>query len=661
MAFGSDTTSERAGTSMALRQAVVSGKSDEVAVLLAKGSLNPEGEGPLWRTSPLFLAAEAGLSVIAGLLLVGGAKIDRCSGPLQATALHVASECGHAEVVWRLLTDGADPGKPNRDGQTPLHSATFSGGARVTAMLVDAGAEMTPRSFFGDTPLSLAIARGHCEVAKILLGAGADPNTAGMNDASPLQEAVTRGRLDLVEELLFAGAHPSSQHPETGETPLFIAAGKGFADVVQALLRAEASPNVRTAEGRTPFDAAVKNGHDEIMGLLVRASAGTVNKAAEPTPGIHTSNPSLRRSQSVVSDSTTKESDDDEIDDPVEQRIREVLAADISFAAVQWSGPRRRNLQEGEKDDFGTRDYNRKVRFDVPPTPSPWYEVSTYEPEDDGAVESQFSTGPAQRNNNVAGRISARKGERRSTNHQSRKPTTEKSDVKNAQVRNGSAVKETRALGKPPVHKKRCSGKDNANIEGAPTSVVMLKDAGSVDSAFVHRTPALNPVNHPEQRVQPNFVDSPINEMNQSRLSEDTKEETTSEEGAVVHENELFGEHSETGEGIEYFTGKLRVLEQELEALGHKKKRAMVKSKKGLRQKQSTTGEGDNAAGPDLIEAKNTSKGLQTGVRVNYLKGRRSGHRGPSPPSEILMWWRSRGGLTKRVHSRSRQPPDQKL
>lgn len=262
--------SEREEKSDALRRAVLSGTSDEVTRVLINGGMEPEGIG-LWGVSPLFHAAEHGRNVVVGLLLASGADVDRRCGRLHATALHVASECGHVEVVLRLLAAGADPTKINRDYQTPLHAAVFNGSVKVVARLLDAGANLNARNLHGDTPLSLAVAHDDIDVVTLLLFAGADPSAEGINGYSPLHEAAEAGNAETLVELLIAGAHPSVWHRNTGETPLFLAAGEGNVDVVNILIRWGADAMVQTFEGLTPLDIAAKNGHSAVMRELFQS------------------------------------------------------------------------------------------------------------------------------------------------------------------------------------------------------------------------------------------------------------------------------------------------------------------------------------------------------------------------------------------------------
>ena len=266
----------RKAKSAALRQAVSTGDSDEVVRQLVKWGMHSEGF-TLSGGCPLLHAARTGQSVILGLLLVSGVDVNRVSGELDSTALHVAAECRQVEVVWQLLAGGADPRKANLDGQTSLHSAVKGGSTKVVARLVHAGADLDARDALGDTPLSIAVEHANFEVVSLLLFAGANPDAEGRDKNTPMHTAAARGELEAVTALLRAGAHPSPRRADTGETPLFLAAREGFARVVQELLLVGARANEKTNDGLTPFDVAKRRGHHLVtrqLGPALYAAGG---------------------------------------------------------------------------------------------------------------------------------------------------------------------------------------------------------------------------------------------------------------------------------------------------------------------------------------------------------------------------------------------------
>ena len=77
----------------------------------------------------------------------------------------MAAEQGHAEMVRRLLAEGADLAAPAASGDTPLHAALRGGHAAVAAALLQAGASLGVKGADGRTAHELA-PPGALEVAE---------------------------------------------------------------------------------------------------------------------------------------------------------------------------------------------------------------------------------------------------------------------------------------------------------------------------------------------------------------------------------------------------------------------------------------------------------------------------------------------------------------
>ena len=53
----------------------------------------------------------------------------------------LAAYAGHADLVKILLSNGADPNRPNDNGQSPIAGATFKGYDEVVKLLMANGAD----------------------------------------------------------------------------------------------------------------------------------------------------------------------------------------------------------------------------------------------------------------------------------------------------------------------------------------------------------------------------------------------------------------------------------------------------------------------------------------------------------------------------------------
>ena len=122
-----------------------------------------------WR--PLQLAAAEGDVRAVETILAAGADPNGCASSRflpNSSALHVACRYGHAGVVGRLLSAGADGGRPDSLGFAPLHYAAAQGHLRTVEALLDAGAPPLVAGSKLAPPHELARLAGHDRVAAVL-------------------------------------------------------------------------------------------------------------------------------------------------------------------------------------------------------------------------------------------------------------------------------------------------------------------------------------------------------------------------------------------------------------------------------------------------------------------------------------------------------------
>jgi len=143
----------------------------------------------------------------------------------------------------------------------------------------------------GATPLDASIYGGHRPIFDYLILENANVNGIGYAGHTVLMAAVNQGYPDIVNILLEHGADPNLASPVTGETPLHIAALRGFAETstesLILLLEAGANPNVKTKVnvvtesmaagttviGETPLHWAAAFGSQKMIKLFLEAGA----------------------------------------------------------------------------------------------------------------------------------------------------------------------------------------------------------------------------------------------------------------------------------------------------------------------------------------------------------------------------------------------------
>lgn len=177
--------------------------------------------------------------------------------------LHLAAVCGAAELIQRLLDQGADINEHDVEGHTPLYCATRHGHAVATRLLVSRGADA-----------SIETPSGHCalhnlwvfessdipEMARLLVKANAKVNAVShlnladslchlMEYGSALHVSVAMRSPTAIRSLIDQGADVNLRPPNALYTPLELASYYHFPEIVDLLLRCGASIYPSSKEG----------------------------------------------------------------------------------------------------------------------------------------------------------------------------------------------------------------------------------------------------------------------------------------------------------------------------------------------------------------------------------------------------------------------------
>lgn len=219
----------------------------------------------------LYYASGVGLSWLVEGLLEDGADV-KAEGD-DGTALNVAADCGHDDIVRLLLQAGADADARNKYGEAPLHTATSRGSGRIVQWLLEYSTDINATSTSG-TPLWIATQKGHVEIVRCLLEHGADCNAAyrcNGDGMTLLQEAARRGHVEVIEQLVKHGADINAASLDG--TALRWAVRHGNCTIVELLINHGADLDLAGRRGGTPLQAAVHQSHGKIVQCLLEHGA----------------------------------------------------------------------------------------------------------------------------------------------------------------------------------------------------------------------------------------------------------------------------------------------------------------------------------------------------------------------------------------------------
>ena len=263
---------------------------------------------------PLHIATIHGnLDRMRNLIQKNGVDVDLPKISDGVTPLIIASIIGNEEALDLLIDLDANVNKMSKNGITPLIAASTMGHYNIVEKLLKADANPDKAHPYAKTSsIHFASEMGHGHIITLLCEHGADPNSRKINGGSPVHTAADTNQTISVIALI----KNCSSNPEllvAGDTtPLYLAAQRGFSDVVQALFEVgHVNPNfvmpvgnhktdlivheeenakfyptknTEIGNGATALHAAVENGHLLTVRALMKNGAKQLSSMEGATP-----------------------------------------------------------------------------------------------------------------------------------------------------------------------------------------------------------------------------------------------------------------------------------------------------------------------------------------------------------------------------------------
>lgn len=214
-----------------------------------------------------FVKSQSGYGYLDMEALERGVSAIEAGG--QVESIHMAAKLGRADLVERFLQEGTSVHTRDREGLTLLQMASTE---EVAELLIQRGAIVNDQANFnGVSPLHRAAGRGSLAVVRLLCNHGADVNATTRWGESPIHWA---GSAAVADYLLSVGAKLTQESSGVeqwlrGKTALHSAVVRRHIEVIQVLLVAGISVDVRDDFRLTPLHYAVSWGYPDVAKCLL--------------------------------------------------------------------------------------------------------------------------------------------------------------------------------------------------------------------------------------------------------------------------------------------------------------------------------------------------------------------------------------------------------
>jgi len=176
-----------------------------------------------------------------------------------------AAYSGDLSTVQNAIEARVDLDVADKNGLTALHWAAFRGNTQIVEKLLGGGADAHLRDKGGQTPIDCAIRQKHPQVAALI-------QRSALSSREAMFLAASKGDLNAVQKALAKGISPNSTDKD-GNLISGVAVRNGHPEVVILLLNSGADIDALDKHDWSALGVAAHAGHIEIVKLLVSNGA----------------------------------------------------------------------------------------------------------------------------------------------------------------------------------------------------------------------------------------------------------------------------------------------------------------------------------------------------------------------------------------------------
>ena len=228
-------------------------------------------------TKPTFVASLTLLVLALGLPAAAQTPPD-ASELAAYSGLHAAAARGDTASIERLIQDGAATSARDNHQRTPLHVAAFRKQTDAALRLMRLGADPNALDAQRYDIVTIAAVADDVPMLKTALaGGGKATNITSPYDGTALIAAAHLGHAEVVRTLIAAGA-PLDHVNNLKWTALIESivlgdGGRNHTETLRALVEAGANVNIADGNGATPLTLARGRGYRDMVAILEKAGA----------------------------------------------------------------------------------------------------------------------------------------------------------------------------------------------------------------------------------------------------------------------------------------------------------------------------------------------------------------------------------------------------